>query len=182
MENFYELLSRIPGTVYNSLPGSQVELLFRLFCDTFEEHKSVLKELETLRDVRNQKGEVLDEMGKILKEQRRGMSDEEYRVKLLIAIQSNISNGSLKVVTQMTDLLSGNADYLIRETHSVTTDTKFDGNDLFHGKRLLNPGTQTPAKFEVFFTGDTGDIDSDFYQEVIDEIKPAGVEAEITIA
>jgi hypothetical protein len=181
MESFYELLDRIPGTLFDTTEGSRIETLFELFSENFDEHLEVVRDLENLKEIDTRTGAVLDEIGKILKEPRMGRSDEEYRSVLYIAIQRNISGGSLQTVAQITENLSGNADYSIRELHAAAGDTMFDETRPLNGQRLLNPGTAEPAAFEIIFSGETGGIDSDLYKRIINEIKSAGVDAEISV-
>ncbi len=167
------------GSWNASWNAGNIAKLFNLFSSEFDELQSVVNDLSMMRSLDNQKGVILDEIGKIIKEPRRGRNDDDYKIILKIAIQRNLSSGSLKTITQITDILSGNADYFIEELHSAAGDAVLDGSRDLNGERLLNPSSLEPAAIGIYFTGDTSGIDKTFYKEVIKEIKSAGVDAEI---
>jgi hypothetical protein len=174
MTSFYDLLDKIPSSLYCKDPDSDLVKLFKLYSDEFDELKRVSDDLAILKEIKTQKGDVLDELGKILKEPRSGMTDEEYRRFLYKAIQKNISSGSLKSVIQMADILT-ERHYKIREMYSVVEDQLLDGQIFLNGKRLLASTTPNPATVEISLSDQEQKIDEATFFNVMKEIKPAGV-------
>ncbi len=187
MESFKELLKRIPGTIYKPEidsdlePENDIAKLFRLFSEEFDELKAVADELSLLRDIEKQKGAVLDKIGSIVKEPRKGRSDEDYRVFLSIAIKRNKSTGSLEAVADLTKSIAKGLDYHIRE-HEYDDTIYLDGTRLFDGQMLLAPygNSAQAAAFDVEIEGDIDELKvPDHLADVINDIRSAGVKAAV---
>lgn len=175
MDSFIEIINQIPNTIYSRDPDSDIIKLFTLYSESFDELKSVIDDLSELKEIQIQTGAVLDEIGKIVKESRRNLMDEEYRGFLHIAIQRNRSSGSLKTISQLVRLVIQTTDYTIRDLHNAK-DTTFDGLGKFNGLSLLNPGTAEPAAFDVHVPDES---DIEYINNLVQELKSAGVRSEV---
>jgi hypothetical protein len=182
MESFKALLNKIPATLYRLEPDNDIARLFKLFSEEFDELKAAIDELSILKDIERQKGAVLDEIGRIVRESRKGRNDEDYRVFLKIAIKRNTSTGSLKAVAELTKSIAKDLDYNIRE-HLFDGGTVYlGGTRFFDGEILLNPNADAaePAAFEVEIEGDINALKvPDHLTEVINDIRSAGVKAAV---
>jgi len=193
MTFFNEQNKKIPSSVYRMDEGDKVNkengkkegtdiyYLFSLMAFCFDDIKEHLQGLIELRDVNNQIGQQLDEIGKILKESRHNRPDDEYRKFLYIAVQKNISNGSLKSVSQIIRLISGNSTFTLTEPilPRDKDQFEFDGQGTLDGESLMNPICMKPSTFEVEFNAETTDAEIDLYRTVVDEVKGAGVRADL---
>jgi hypothetical protein len=196
MDNFFEPFDKIPGTVYSRDPESLLGRLFQLLSEKFDSlsserfdslRKVIRDELMPLKEISSQSGQVLDEIGEIVREPRKGREDDVYRNFLYIAIQRNISNGSLSTMTGITRLIIGDEQVnsvVVSEQNVVNEDYFLDpeGNTVFlDGSRLLDPYDARPATFKVSVTGETAGIDGNYLQSVVDELKGAGIEGLVDV-
>lgn len=176
MQSFNELIEKIPSSIYSRQPESDIAKLYKLYSEEFDELKKVTEDIGKLRLISDQKGAILDEIGKIVREPRRNLTDDEYRGYLYIAILRNISSGSLDTISQLVKLVSQNTDYSIRDMQKIK-ETFFDSTQSLNGTRLLNPGHGQPAKFDVTVSLDENQ--KEYLKNLLNEIKSAGTTFEV---
>lgn len=175
MLSFHELLNKIPASLYDRNEQGELVKLFKIYADVFDDLKRVVHQLETLRIIDQQSGEVLDQIGKIVKEPRRELKDVEYRNYLKVAILRNISNGSLPTLSELMSVIVGKNNYSLRDMQKLSK-SSFDGSRYFDGKKLLNSGDGEPAAFEVSVPVSTN---INYLKDLISQAKTAGVLAKV---
>jgi hypothetical protein len=161
-DNLYFLDIRTDNEKFSH--NNDIAKLFQLMNDEFDELKAVINDLYKIKDIDQQQGDVLDKIGMIVKESRKGRNDKDYKEFLKTAILRNTSNGSLKSIADITKRIVKDLDFTIREGLQYDDSLlKFDGSRFFDGQILLNPNTPCaePAAFRVEMEGPLKILDSE---------------------
>ena len=104
-------ISELPGSIYDTSPDSFMGRLWAIHTAQLEYLESLENEIRMQRDPLVAGGDLLDLLGEMLRESRRGRDDEGYRAYLLIAIQRTRSNGSIADLNQILRAILG-ADFI----------------------------------------------------------------------
>ena len=161
-DNLYFLDIRTDNEKFSH--NNDIAKLFQLMNDEFDELKAVINDLYKIKDIDQQQGDVLDKIGMIVKESRKGRNDKDYKEFLKTAILRNTSNGSLKSIADITKRIVKDLDFTIREGLQYDDSLlKLDGSRFFDGQILLNPNTPCaePAAFRVEMEGPLKILDSE---------------------
>jgi len=173
MTTFQKLIKKIPDNLYfldiktlsdGLSPENDIAKLFKLMSDEFDELKAVIYDLYKIKDIDQQQGDVLDKIGMIVKEPRKGRNDTDYKEFLKTAIIRNTSNGSLKSIADITKRIAKDLDFTIREGFQYDGSLlNLDGTRFFDGQILLNPNSSCaePAAFSVEMEGPLKIVDSE---------------------
>ena len=188
MEDYKNVLKKIPRTLYKVTEESHLAKLISMMNHNFNEIQTVAEELRSLRSIETQTGEVLDKIGEIVGEPRKNRGDEVYRLFLYVAIQRNISNGSLNMMSDILQIIVGED-----KKFNIDELSKYKGERLLDGKKkngangrklngtyLLNGEWSLPATLDIEIPKislegvENGEA---LLKDVIEQIKPAGVNA-----
>ncbi|HPA72982.1 MAG TPA: hypothetical protein PKY31_11980 [Spirochaetota bacterium] len=125
-----EHITLLPNSIYEIGAGSVNYKLWKLFSDQMDELDAVFSDLSLLADYTTQEGVLLDLIGKILRENRQGRSDQEYIKFLYIALKKYLSSGSIPDLNEICRLVLGDDFRFIRDLNFGTgeNDLMLDGS------------------------------------------------------
>ena len=103
-----DYLDYIPQSILNRDSDSNFGKLWTIFSEQLDKLLVQIAYCYTLYVIEDQSGINLDQIGKIVKQEREGgQSDADYRIALLIAIGQNISRGTIPNILSVCDLIKG---------------------------------------------------------------------------
>lgn len=91
----------------NASVSTRVELLVSSFAVLLQQAEDALWDMLTLRGVDVATGDQLDQIGRIVGEDRLGASDDDYRARIRVRIRINRSNGAVLDVLDVAVLFEG---------------------------------------------------------------------------
>lgn len=144
-----EHIQLLPDSIFQTDSGSNNYKLWKLFAEEMDGIDNVFNDLSLLADYPSRTGAVLDLLGKILRESRRGRADADYIRFLYIAIKKYLSNGSIPDLTEICSLLLGDEFIYIRdlnyEANEDCIDEAFlDGSWYFDDTAYLSLDSENP--------------------------------------
>lgn len=160
--NNLELINKLPDSIYAIEPGSNNYKIWKLFSVFMDELDSVFECLRLMTDVKNNSGEVLDLLGKILRQKRKGLGDEKYIKYLLVAIRKYQCTGSIPDLIGICRLLVDGEFRYIRDLNEPELEDAFwlDGMQYLGGGDYLTGERTIPDP--VYLSADTY-LDGEYY-------------------
>lgn len=150
---FNDLFKKFPSTILSRDPASRFGKLFKVIAEEFDEVRTSMDLLETIRDIETSRGVNLDQIGVIIKETRKGKNDEDYRVALYIAALRDRTRGSVPEIIQIARLLSRDQFFKLIPGFLLVSDV-LDGVEILNNLGILDPGDRKePAHYKLLFEG-----------------------------
>jgi len=140
------MLDRLPDDNYTKRPGSNVYNFIKLAADQFEIGENAIQTMKNWLDIDQAEGTTLDRIGKDVGQSRDGLNDIEYRSKIKIRINSNLSSGDIPTLNALFKAIYGGKFVGIQEG--------------------WNHVIAEPASLVVNVTSDAGVIESDIINSV----------------
>lgn len=164
----YEFIKFLPDSIYNR--EGNIKKLLDLFVSQLSSIDEVLQGLSMIRDINNANGAVLDLIGEILRENRKGYDDASYRLFLLIAVQKLLCNGSLSSMANilhaiLKDDLIGVWELTPQDKQYLYIDRKsyIDGSWFLDGTRWLSGEQESiNSPYEIYLDGSSC-LDGNWY-------------------
>lgn len=185
MSYTYNLLNKIPDSIFTKEIGSNNEKLWRLFSQHMDEVDQVFEDIRSIYDFLNQAGANLDLVGKIVREKRNGKSDENYIKYLAIAIQKILSDGSIDTINNILESIFEDNFLEIRELTPSQLELQWsedeeyrfwlDGSYYLDGRYFFSGDVFQPAFFEIRINeGISENLKQNFIM-ILENIKGAGI-------
>lgn len=91
---YADIIQLLPNSIYRR--DGNVKKLFELIANELDDIDIILESIRGVRNIQEQEGILLDYIGEILRETRKGLDDISYRIYLSIAIQKLLCSGSIE--------------------------------------------------------------------------------------
>lgn len=205
MTAYIDYIELLPDSIYATDPGSNNYKLWGLFAAQMEELDIVFNDLSIILNYAAQEGEVLDLIGKIIRESRQGRVDAEYIKYITISVMKYMSTGAIETLNQICRMVLGSNFLYVRElyeaqgTDIILLDGRYfldgsvylcgaaespgalflDGSWFLNGSDYLKGDIYQPAFFEVVVTAGTSTELKTFILDVITKARGAAIKFRI---
>lgn len=178
----YSTLLRFPTSILNNDPNSNLGRLIGLIATEIEEFSNALKTFVSIYSIIENSELMLDQIGKLVREQRLNRSDVTYRKFIGIAIRKYLSRGDLKSISEIgAQLIEGSGSLRsIEELAYLDSEAFLDGKERLDGLWPLNGSEARPATIRITFVGSPNSLEvSPDFNSAIADIRAGGTKSEI---
>ena len=119
------LIKKLPDSIFAIDESSNNYKLWKLFAFYMDELDEVFNTLKLMSDINKNSGTVLDMIGKILRQDRRGWGDDKYIQYLYVEIRRFQCSGSIPDLNEICILLAGDEFRYIRDMNEPESEDAF---------------------------------------------------------